>query len=529
MANTAFDKTFMTTAVIIAIIYTSIVIIINKLLGKEAAGVAGVALTALAAAAFKQLEGRKSGDPQPGTEESTSLTNSATLKFSWWKTILIAFLFSGMTNVLIDLMDGIIPMIFHPTKTYYADFGHINGKLINHYTAWEQSIKCLSFLVCGVIATKALKLIPYSIIIISALFAIVLDFYMGTLSFIFFGTHTFNTIMMDMEDYKYSYLWIVFAFLGSYISQEKNMVTQPVSGALPVSYYVIKRNKMIIGTLGLSLVVFLIIWYIPTQVQAKKNTVVEFNDPFVKFLFLGNKEIDNQNYSLALLYFDSAIAINSREPATFYNKGYCLYQLDSLESAIKALNMSLSLDHAKPEECFRIRGNCYYFLGNCKEAIKDYNETIRLNPDDDYTYYFRGSCFKKMENYDNAIEDYSRYIVNKPSDPDGYYNRALCYFEQQKYDLSVKDFNQALILNSTQKDIHSFRGESYYQLKEYNISLEDFNKTIESDPTNSFAYNRRGEIKYYLNIADYCDDFSKASDLSNETGQANYETYCSEK
>jgi hypothetical protein len=63
MMNTAasaqvFDKKFVMAAALVGAVYAAVVATLGALVGKEAAGVAGVALTALATGIFKQFEYR---------------------------------------------------------------------------------------------------------------------------------------------------------------------------------------------------------------------------------------------------------------------------------------------------------------------------------------------------------------------------------------------------------------------------------------------------------------------------------------
>jgi hypothetical protein len=50
------DRGFVSAAILIGIVYVIIVVLLNRFVGSSAAGVAGVALTALSTATFKQFE-----------------------------------------------------------------------------------------------------------------------------------------------------------------------------------------------------------------------------------------------------------------------------------------------------------------------------------------------------------------------------------------------------------------------------------------------------------------------------------------
>ena len=54
------------------------------------------------------------------------------------------------------------------------------------------------------------------------------------------------------------------------------------------------------------------------------------------------------------------------------------------------------------------RGNDYQNKGDHKQAIADYDESIRLNPKEANTYHNRGYSQAELGEYDLAIADYSR-------------------------------------------------------------------------------------------------------------------------
>jgi len=52
--------------------------------------------------------------------------------------------------------------------------------------------------------------------------------------------------------------------------------------------------------------------------------------------------------------------------------------------------------------------------GEHQDAIADFNQSLKLNPDDPADYRGRGFSFAQTEEYDLAIADYNRTIELKP-------------------------------------------------------------------------------------------------------------------
>ena len=72
-------------------------------------------------------------------------------------------------------------------------------------------------------------------------------------------------------------------------------------------------------------------------------------------------------------------------------------------------------------------GLAYYRLDEYREAIDDYTEAIRLDPDYNphyfSAYYNRGFAYYRLEEYEEAIDDYTQAIRLNPDYTDAYYIR----------------------------------------------------------------------------------------------------------
>ncbi|MEI0668873.1 tetratricopeptide repeat protein [Brachyspira pulli] len=61
------------------------------------------------------------------------------------------------------------------------------------------------------------------------------------------------------------------------------------------------------------------------------------------------------------------------------------------------------------------RGNAKYNLGEYKEAIKDYDKSIELNPSDSDVYNNRGFAKEKLGQYQEALQDFKKALELDPN------------------------------------------------------------------------------------------------------------------
>lgn len=71
------------------------------------------------------------------------------------------------------------------------------------------------------------------------------------------------------------------------------------------------------------------------------------------------------------------------------------------------------------------RGIANRELGSFAEAIADYGEAIRLNPQFAPTYFNRGLAFARLGQYERAIEDFDRTLSFNPVHGGAYHSRGL--------------------------------------------------------------------------------------------------------
>ena len=97
--------------------------------------------------------------------------------------------------------------------------------------------------------------------------------------------------------------------------------------------------------------------------------------------------------------------------------------------------------------------------GRYDEAIKNYNEAIRLNPQDAKAYNNRGIAYYYLDHLERAIEDYDKAIRLNPEDAEAYYNWGFAYKLQGKKAEAIADFEKFITLTDNPQLIEMARHE----------------------------------------------------------------------
>ena len=96
-----------------------------------------------------------------------------------------------------------------------------------------------------------------------------------------------------------------------------------------------------------------------------------------------------------------------------------------------------------PSETAFNRGVDYATQGDYENAIKEYDEAIRLDPQFAIAYINRGSAYTDLEQYERAIEDYDEAIRLDPQADGAYWGRGWVYGHLGLQELAARDIAKA--------------------------------------------------------------------------------------
>jgi len=113
---------------------------------------------------------------------------------------------------------------------------------------------------------------------------------------------------------------------------------------------------------------------------------------------------------------------------------------------------------------------------NYDGAIKLFNETIKLNPNNYNVYFGRGSAYSDLGQFERAIQDYNEAIELNPIADWLYNSRGECYQKFVQYELAIKDFDKAIELNPNWSQLYKNRGDCYQKLGDEAKAQSDFAK-----------------------------------------------------
>ena len=144
---------------------------------------------------------------------------------------------------------------------------------------------------------------------------------------------------------------------------------------------------------------------------------------------------------------------------------------------------------AQERACFcNDRGVERIVNGEYDKAIADYDQALRLDPNNAAIYRNRGIAWKRKGDFDKAIADFNQALRIDVNYIAVYINRGNAWENKGDFDKAIADFNQALRLDVNYTKVYINRGWAWNGKGEYEKAIIDFNEALRLDANYAYAY-----------------------------------------
>lgn len=150
---------------------------------------------------------------------------------------------------------------------------------------------------------------------------------------------------------------------------------------------------------------------------------------------------------IALEFIENGIALFPDNNDILIEKAFALEQLEQLEEAAKIFSHSLDSNPYQPE-IWGMLGSIFFRQNNFVDAIKSYDYTLAINPDDLSAKLQRAHCLFNLGLFEEAIAPYEEYISLKPDDEFVITFLAETYENINEWEKAQKLYRQAIEINN---------------------------------------------------------------------------------
>jgi tetratricopeptide (TPR) repeat protein len=197
-------------------------------------------------------------------------------------------------------------------------------------------------------------------------------------------------------------------------------------------------------------------------IDAFRRSISLYPNHPAAYNYTGLVYVEKGHYDKAIAKYNKAIALNPRYAKAYNNRGLAYSKKGEYMQAIIDFNKAID----KGLEII----NIVILPFNSKEDSK-INLSAAIDVTDDYispnatltdAYYNRGIVFCKLGNYQQAIKDFNKSIELEPDNAEAYHNRGVAYSMIGNYQQAIADFKIAARLgNKTAQDCLRKVGEQW--------------------------------------------------------------------
>lgn len=240
-----------------------------------------------------------------------------------------------------------------------------------------------------------------------------------------------------------------------------------------------------------------------------KNNYTLFNDILYKnsnIYFanwnLGNAFLDDQNFSNAILYFNRAILLKPEAEDIsniLSSRGWAKFNSNDTAGSIKDYIESIKLN-PKNATAHNNLGWAYLCNHNYDNSFSELTKAIQLDSTMFLAWVNRGILNNATANFQNAIFDFNKALQYNPEYYFAYNNIGWAYYNLKRYDDAIKNYNLSISMNKEFELCYFNRGQAKLITKDYNGALFDFELSIKLNPQRIYNYYYCGWAFLNLNM-----------------------------
>jgi tetratricopeptide (TPR) repeat protein len=222
--------------------------------------------------------------------------------------------------------------------------------------------------------------------------------------------------------------------------------------------------------------------------------------------------------SLSLFTYVIYLEYSKRQEASAWNsEGASLVDQEKYKEAIKAYDEAIRIDPNYAEAWFN-KGVAYDRQSNSSDAIGAYNKATDINPQYAEAWYNKGNDFVDLGKDNEAIKAYNKAIEINPNNADAWYNKGHVFDRMGKYSEAIYAYGVVIEIDPNNADAWYLRGNAFDSIGKYSEAIYAYDEAIKLIPNNYFAWFRKGSALYGQgNYSDAIKAYDEALGFHNES------------
>ncbi|MCS6807662.1 MAG: tetratricopeptide repeat protein [Candidatus Kapabacteria bacterium] len=185
------------------------------------------------------------------------------------------------------------------------------------------------------------------------------------------------------------------------------------------------------------------------------------------------------NLSAAEADFSRAIALSPKLAGAYYYRGMMRFNAQRLAEAESDIKEAIKLGF-KHSEVHANLAAIQNLLGKYTDALHSASIAVQRNPRSAFAYRVRGDIYRIIKQYHNALKDYNQVLKLQPDYYDVYSNRAVMRFEIGDINGAIADFTHLIKVSPTALNYYN-RARAMFVMERYDEAAHDCKAALEID------------------------------------------------
>lgn len=208
--------------------------------------------------------------------------------------------------------------------------------------------------------------------------------------------------------------------------------------------------------------------------------------------------------------------------AELINKGMSLTNLGLIEEGIRNYRESIRLNPGNAYAHYNL-GNALARKGLSADAVREYREAVRIDPDLTAAHFNLGITLFKTGHLDEAVMAYNEAIRTDPFLGPAYLNLGVAFQKKGAIEQAIREYREAVRVDPDLADANYRLGNALFATNRLEEAIHAYEEALRANPGHAEVCNNLGTV---LARKEMTDDairaYGKAITIRPEYGDAHY-------
>ncbi len=230
-------------------------------------------------------------------------------------------------------------------------------------------------------------------------------------------------------------------------------------------------------------------------------------------LAMAKRELDVQNYDLALTLLDELITDRSYREMPWFYRSKLLFEQGFTKSALDDIDRAIE-EEDDDAAFYALRAEILHKLAKNRKALKSIKHAVDIDPYQPEFYLLATKVCVSLEQYLEGHAFAQLYLTAYPEKPEALHNYALMVYKKGSCMKALPYINKAIAKQKYNPELYFLRAQIYQSCKVYQQAEKDYAMCLDFWPQKAEVYYGRGICRHYNgNRKGSCRDLQKALDL----------------